>query len=100
MFVEMSSHLVLIYDGMHSIKPLFLCFQTTSIALEYMENHRKMTFLPTETVLRSAVGMTHVLRSRLVMDYTTSYFPLIVLGYHFDFNRSYGPLSGTCLQCV
>ncbi len=28
-------------------------------------------------VLRSAVGKTHVLRSRLVMDYTTSYFPLI-----------------------
>ncbi len=27
------------------------------------------------TVLRSAVGKTHVLRSRLVMDYTTSYFP-------------------------
>ncbi len=25
-------------------------------------------------MLRSAVGMTHVLRSRLVMDYTTSYF--------------------------
>ncbi len=32
-------------------------------------------------MLRSAVGMTHVLRSRLVMDYATSYFPLIVLGY-------------------
>ncbi len=28
-------------------------------------------------LLRSAVGMTHVLRSRLVMDYTTSCFPLI-----------------------
>ncbi len=27
---------------------------------------------------------THVLRSRLVMDYTTSYFPLIVLGYPLD----------------
>ncbi len=25
-------------------------------------------------MLRSAVGKTHVLRSRLVMDYTTSYF--------------------------
>ncbi len=32
-------------------------------------------------MLRSAVGKTHVLRSRLVMDYTTSYFPLIVLGF-------------------
>ncbi len=32
-------------------------------------------------MLRSAVGMAHVLRSRLVMDYTTSYFPLIVLEY-------------------
>ncbi len=30
-------------------------------------------------MLRSAVGMTHVLRSRLVMGYTTSYFPLIML---------------------
>ncbi len=26
-------------------------------------------------MLRSAVGMTHILRSGLVMDYTTSYFP-------------------------
>ncbi len=26
-------------------------------------------------MLRSAMGMTHVLRSRLVMGYTTSYFP-------------------------
>ncbi len=34
-------------------------------------------------MLRSALGMTHVLQSRLVMDYTTSYFPLIVLGYHY-----------------
>ena len=32
-------------------------------------------------ILRSAVSRTHVLRSRLVMNYTTSYFPLIVLGY-------------------
>ena len=31
-------------------------------------------------LLRSAVGKTHVLRLGLVMDYTTSYFPLIVLG--------------------
>ncbi len=35
-------------------------------------------------MLRSAVGKTHVLRSRLVMDYTTSYFPLIVFGYPSD----------------
>ncbi len=53
-------------------------------------------------LLRSAVGMTHVLRSRLVMDYTTSYFPLIVLGYHLDSKRSYGPYGsygsyGRCL---
>ncbi len=35
-------------------------------------------------VLRSAVGKTHVLRSGLVMDYTTSCFPLFVLGYPLD----------------
>ncbi len=46
-------------------------------------------------MLRSAVGMTHVLRSGLVMDYATSYFPLIVLGNHLDSNRSYGVLSDT-----
>ncbi len=40
-------------------------------------------------VLRSAVGKTHVLRSGLVMDYTTSYFPLIVLEYPLDSKRSY-----------
>ena len=34
-----------------------------------------------EKVLRSAVGKTHVLRLELVMSYTTSHFPLIVLGY-------------------
>ncbi len=39
--------------------------------------------------------MTHVLRSGLVMGYTASYFPLIVLGYHLDSNRSYGPLPDT-----
>ncbi len=38
-------------------------------------------------VLRSAVGMTHLLRSGLVMDYTISYFPLIVLGHPFDSKR-------------
>ncbi len=32
-------------------------------------------------ILRSAVGKTHVLRSRLVMNYNTSHFSLIVLGY-------------------
>ncbi len=42
--------------------------------------------------MQSAVGKTHVLRSGLVMDYTTSYFPLIVLGYPLDPKRSYGPL--------
>ena len=42
-------------------------------------------------LLRSAVGKTHVLRQGLVMDYTTSYFPLIVLGYPLDSKRSYGP---------
>ncbi len=47
------------------------------------------------TVLRSAVGMTHVLRSGLVMGYTTSYLPLIVLGYPLDSKRSYGPLPDT-----
>ncbi len=46
-------------------------------------------------MLRSAVGMAHVLRSGLVMGYTTSYLPLIVLGYRLDPNRSYGPLSET-----
>ncbi len=35
-------------------------------------------------VLRSAVGKTYVLRSRLVVNYTTSHFPLIVLGYPLD----------------
>ncbi len=35
-------------------------------------------------VLRSVVGKTHVLRKGLVMDYTPSYFPLIVLGYPLD----------------
>ncbi len=34
-------------------------------------------------MLRSAVGKTHVLRSRLVMDYTTSYFPSIVFWFRF-----------------
>ncbi len=46
-------------------------------------------------MLRSAVGKTHVLRSRLVMYYTTSYFPLIVLGYPLDSKRSYGPWPDT-----
>ncbi len=32
----------------------------------------------------------HVLRSRLVMDYTTSYFPLIVLGYGPLFRVRFG----------
>ena len=35
-------------------------------------------------LLRSAMGKTHILRSRLVMDYTTSYFPLIMLGYPLE----------------
>ena len=51
--------------------------------------------METGVMLRSTVGKTHVLRSGLVMDYTTSYFPLIVLGYPLDSKRSYGPLSDT-----
>ncbi len=39
-------------------------------------------------MLQSAVGMAHVLRSGLVMGYTTSYFPLIVLGYTQKLTRS------------
>ncbi len=35
-------------------------------------------------MLQSAVGKTHVFRSGLVMDYTTSYFPLIVLYSEID----------------
>ncbi len=42
----------------------------------------------THKLLRSAVGIAHVLWSGLVMGYTTSYFPLIVLRYHLDSNRS------------
>ena len=38
-------------------------------------------------LLRSAVGMAHVLQSGLVMGYTTLYFPLIVLGYHLDYTQ-------------
>ncbi len=44
--------------------------------------------------------MTHVLRSGLVMDYTTSYFPLIVLGYPLDSKLSYGPLPDRQTPCV
>ncbi len=44
-------------------------------------------------LLRSAVGKTHVLRSRLVMNYTTSYFPLVVLGYPLD-STLQGPFRG------
>ena len=44
--------------------------------------------LPFYYVLRSAVGKTHVLRLRLVMNYTTSHFPLIVLGYPLDSKQS------------
>ncbi len=39
--------------------------------------------------------MTHVLRPGLVMDYTISYFPLIVLGFPLDSKQSYGPLPDT-----
>ena len=35
-------------------------------------------------MLPSAVGMAHVLRSGLMMGYTTSYFPLSVLGYRYS----------------
>ncbi len=58
----------------------------------------KMIHLPINTkiqpvtyMLRSAVGKTYVLRLRLVMDYTTSHFPLILLGYPLDSEQSYGP---------
>ncbi len=34
-----------------------------------------------QALLWSAVGIAHVLRSGLVMGYTSSYFTLIVLGY-------------------
>ncbi len=46
-------------------------------------------------MLQSAVGKTHVLRSGLVMNYVTSYFSLIVLGYPLDSKRSYEPQPDT-----
>ncbi len=51
MFIEISSHLDVIYDGWEctQLSLYFPSFQSASIALEYMGNHRKMTFLPTET---------------------------------------------------
>ncbi len=49
-------------------------------------------------MLRSAVGMAHVLRSGLVVGYTTSYFQLIMLGYHSDPNRSY--VRNTVSRCL
>ncbi len=51
-----------------------------------------------EMLLRSAVGIAPVLRSLLVIGFTTSYFPLIVLGYQLDPKRSYGPLSESLVQ--
>ena len=52
-----------------------------------LTNERKMYEI--YMVLRSAVGKTHVLRSGLVMNYATSYFTLIVLGYPLDSKQSY-----------
>ena len=65
-----------------------ICLEDSSLSEElksveiYVPNHcvRWMTYNKTG-LLRSAVGKTHVLQSRLVMNYATSYFPLIVLGY-------------------
>ncbi len=56
-------------------------FAVISILLRKMWRHPLLGHPWRHDLLRSAVGMTHVLRSGLVMDYTTSYFPLIVLGY-------------------
>ncbi len=50
--------------------------------------------------LSDFITLITFLRSRLVMDYTTSYFPLIMLGYHLDSNHSYGPLSDTVSRCL
>ena len=58
-----------------------LYFQTSYMQLL----HCKINF--TYHLLRSAVGIAHVLQSGLVMGYTISYFPLIVLGYHLDPSR-------------
>ncbi len=46
-------------------------------------------------LLQSAVGKTRVLRSRLVMNYTTSHFPLIVLGYPLD---TYLSIEAQCVS--
>ncbi len=46
----------------------------------YIEHFPAGQILGVVSLLQSAVGMAHVLRSGLVMGYTTSYFPLIVLG--------------------
>ncbi len=40
------------------------------------------------------VKQNHV-KVYILSDFTTSYFPLIVLGYPLDFKRSYGPLPDT-----
>ncbi len=54
----------------------------------------------TDRLLRSAVYKTHVLRSRLVMDYTTSYFPLIVLGYPLVYSEIDHLHLSSEAQCV
>ncbi len=60
----------------------FLLLQMTwGASLTQSEDHQHHSMF-SHKLLRSAVGMTHVLQSRHVMDYTTSYFPLMVLGYH------------------
>ncbi len=48
-------------------------------------------------ILRSAVGKTHVLRSRPVMNYTTSHFPLIVLWLYSEIDHL---LLSSEAQCV
>ena len=49
-------------------------------------------------VLWSAVGKTHVLRSGLVMDYTTSYFPLIVFGLYSEIDHLHLSIEAQCVS--
>ncbi len=59
--------------------PLSLHLSNSITALKKVYKLVKMSF--TDPCGGSVVDMAHVLRSRLVMDYATSYFPLIMLGY-------------------
>ncbi len=65
--------------------------QNNATFLLPFKNQRGSIVFCLDNMLWSVVGMAHVLRSRLVMDYTTSYFPLIVLGYPLDSKQSDGP---------